>query len=63
MGKLSGKIAVITGSDSGMGQAMAAAFAREGADVAVTWHTDEQGAQATAERVHAHLMLSHVCRC
>ncbi|MHB0842076.1 SDR family oxidoreductase [Stutzerimonas nitrititolerans] len=51
MGKLTGKIAVITGSDSGIGQAMATAFAREGADVAVTWHTDEQGAQATAERV------------
>jgi|GEM_PF-4533266 len=48
MGKLTGKIAIITGSDSGMGQAMAAAFAREGADVAVTWHTDEQGAHATA---------------
>ncbi|WP_349618482.1 SDR family NAD(P)-dependent oxidoreductase [Azotobacter salinestris] len=51
MGKLSGKIAVITGSDSGIGQAMAAAFAREGADVAVTYHTDSAGAQITVERV------------
>jgi len=35
MAKLSGKIALITGSDSGMGQAMACAIAREGAAVAV----------------------------
>ncbi|WP_028238286.1 SDR family oxidoreductase [Stutzerimonas azotifigens] len=62
MGKLSGKIAIITGSDSGMGQAMAAAFAREGADVAVTWHTDEAGAQATAERVRQAGARSLVCQ-
>lgn len=62
MGKLSGKIAVITGSDSGMGQAMAAAFAREGADVAVTWHTDEKGAQATAEQVREAGRRSIICQ-
>ncbi|WP_462381863.1 SDR family oxidoreductase [Pseudomonas sp. Marseille-QA0892] len=47
MGKLDGKIAIITGSDSGMGQAMAIAFAREGAKVAVTYRSDEEGAQET----------------
>lgn len=51
MGKLSGKIAIITGSDSGIGHAMALAFSREGADVAVTWHTDSAGAQGTLDAV------------
>ena len=51
MDKLSGKIAIITGSDSGMGQAMARAFAREGAAVAVTYHSDSEGAQRTLEAV------------
>lgn len=62
MGKLTGKITVITGSDSGIGQAMATAFAREGADVAVTWHTDEKGAQTTAERVRQAGARSLVCQ-
>ena len=34
-GKLAGKVAVVTGADSGMGQAMAIEFAREGADVVI----------------------------
>ncbi len=51
MAKLSGKIAIITGSDSGMGQAMACAFAREGAAVAVTYHSDSEGVQRTLEAV------------
>ncbi|WP_218570315.1 SDR family NAD(P)-dependent oxidoreductase [Pseudomonas mangiferae] len=51
MGKLTGKIAIVTGSDSGIGQATAIAFAREGADVVVTYHTDRQGAEATLEQV------------
>lgn len=51
MAKLSGKIAIITGSDSGMGQAMARAFAREGAAVAVTYHSDSEGAQRTLDAV------------
>ena len=51
MSKLAGKIAVITGADSGMGKAMAAVFAREGAHVAITYHSDQQGAQDTLEQV------------
>ena len=54
MAKLDNRIALITGSDSGMGQAMAEEFAREGADVAVTFHTDEAGAQETRRRVEGH---------
>jgi glucose 1-dehydrogenase len=53
MPKLENKVALITGSDSGIGQATAEEFARAGADVAVTFHTDEEGAQDTAERVKA----------
>ncbi len=49
--KLAGEIAVITGSDSGIGQATAIAFAREGADVAVTYLEDRQGAEHTQKLV------------
>lgn len=49
--KLEGKVAIITGSDSGQGQAMAEEFARHGADIAVTWFTDEAGAQKTKAAV------------
>lgn len=38
--RLTGEIAIVTGSDSGIGQATAIAFAREGADVAVTYLED-----------------------
>lgn len=48
---LEGKVAIITGSDSGIGQAMAREFAAHGADVAVTWFTDKQGALKTKEAV------------
>src|SRR2546421_6618128 len=51
--KLENKIALITGSDSGMGQAMAEEFAKAGANVAVTFHTDEAGAEESRRRVQA----------
>jgi glucose 1-dehydrogenase len=53
MPKLDNKIALITGSDSGMGQAMAEEFAKAGANVAVTFHTDEAGAEESRRRVQA----------
>ncbi|KYC43688.1 short-chain dehydrogenase [Scytonema hofmannii PCC 7110] len=49
--KLVREIAVITGSDSGIGQATAIAFAREGADVAVTYLEDRQGAEHTQQLI------------
>ena len=52
MRKLDGKIALITGADSGIGQAIAEEFAREGADIAVTFHSDHAGAE-TGRRVKA----------
>ena len=44
-------VAVVTGSDSGIGRATAVALAEDGFDVGVTWHSDEDGAQETAREV------------
>lgn len=48
---LQGKVAIITGSDSGIGQATAREYAAHGADVAITWFTDARGADETREAV------------
>ncbi|QDW26282.1 SDR family oxidoreductase [Pedobacter sp. KBS0701] len=52
-GKLAGKKAVITGGDSGIGRAVAIAFAREGADVLISYlnETEDEDAQETARWV------------
>lgn len=47
------RVAVITGSDSGIGEAVAVALAAAGFDIGVTFHADEAGAQSTAEKVRA----------
>lgn len=52
-GKLEGKIAVITGADSGIGKAVAIAFAREGADVVISYLSEDQDAEDTAELVRS----------
>src|SRR6185436_7051368 len=44
-------VAIVTGSDSGIGKATAVALARDGFDVGITWHSDEEGARATAREV------------
>jgi NAD(P)-dependent dehydrogenase (short-subunit alcohol dehydrogenase family) len=50
-GKLTGKAAVITGGDSGIGRAVAIAFAREGADVLISYLNEHEDAKDTAKYV------------
>jgi NAD(P)-dependent dehydrogenase (short-subunit alcohol dehydrogenase family) len=52
-GKLVGKRAVITGGDSGIGRAVAIAFAREGADVLISYLDEHSDAEDVAELVRA----------
>ncbi|MGN6650434.1 SDR family oxidoreductase [Trinickia sp.] len=50
-GRLTGKAAVITGGDSGIGRAVAIAFAREGADVVIAYFNEHDDARETARWV------------
>lgn len=50
-GKLAGKKAIITGADSGIGRAVAIAFAREGADVLISYLEEHEDAKETAKYV------------
>ncbi len=54
--------AIVTGADSGIGRATAVALAAAGIDVGITWHSDEQGAQLTAEEVRSHGARAVVAR-
>jgi NAD(P)-dependent dehydrogenase (short-subunit alcohol dehydrogenase family) len=52
-GRLEGKVALITGADSGIGRAVAALYAREGADVAILYLCEHDDAAKTKEIVEA----------
>lgn len=49
--KLEGKVALITGADSGIGKAVAIAFAREGADIVISYLNEDEDARDTAKWV------------
>jgi NAD(P)-dependent dehydrogenase (short-subunit alcohol dehydrogenase family) len=52
-GKLDGKTALISGGDSGIGRAVAIGFAKEGADVAITWLNEHEDAAETVRLIEA----------
>ena len=53
-GKLKGKVALITGGDSGIGRAIAVAFAKEGADIVISYLEEDEDAKETKELVQSH---------
>ncbi|MTD31010.1 SDR family oxidoreductase [Planomicrobium sp. YIM 101495] len=53
-GKLDGKVALITGGDSGIGRAVAVAYAKEGANVAIAYLDEHQDAEDTVKAVEAY---------
>ena len=47
------RVAIVTGSESGIGRSVALALAGQGCDVGITWYREQAAAQATAEQVRA----------
>jgi NAD(P)-dependent dehydrogenase (short-subunit alcohol dehydrogenase family) len=54
------RVAVVTGSESGIGRAIAVALAEQGCDVGITWYHDETMAEATAAEVRAHGRVAEI---
>ncbi|CAL9338464.1 SDR family oxidoreductase [Streptomyces sp. enrichment culture] len=55
-------VAVVTGSDSGIGRATAVKLAQQGMDIGITWHTDKAGAERTADEVRSYGRRAAVAR-
>src|SRR6476646_1141347 len=65
--RLTGKVALVTGAQQGIGAAIGRALAEEGADVALSWLADQPGAEAVANDARqagrrAHLIKADVAR-
>ncbi|MDQ7093504.1 SDR family oxidoreductase [Desulfosporosinus sp. PR] len=56
--KLKGKVAIVTGGDSGIGRAVAIAYAKEGADVVIVYYNEDTDANETKARIEE---LGHRC--
>lgn len=61
-GKLQGRRALITGGDSGIGRAVAIAFAKEGAEIAIAYLAEDEDAERTAELASTNGDKTHLLR-
>src|ERR687886_348524 len=62
-GKLDGKVTLVTGGDSGIGRAVCVAFAKEGADVAIAYLSEDDDAEHTKSLVEAEGRRAITLRC
>jgi NAD(P)-dependent dehydrogenase (short-subunit alcohol dehydrogenase family) len=62
-GKLAGRVALVTGGDSGIGRAVCIAFAKEGADIAIAYLSEDEDARRTASLVEAEGRRAITLRC
>jgi 3-oxoacyl-[acyl-carrier protein] reductase len=62
-GKLAGKVALVTGGSTGIGRAVALAYAAEGADVAITWIDREPEARSLVAKIESRGRKARAVRC